>query len=199
MQTFKDFIDTQIGVNDEEWGLLESTIKINHYKKGEKINFKDDIWTDIIYINSGLIRSYIITDNGKDFTRQLYFNTNESHTANLFVIDLTSMLTQTPSSRGFEVLADSEVLVFSKENLYALYDAYKKWEHIGRKMAELAYMNMDTYYHGLLTKNAKERYLQLKKTMSGLMKDTPQYHIASYLGITPVSLSRIKKELKEVD
>jgi CRP-like cAMP-binding protein len=66
-------------------------------------------------------------------------------------------------------------------------------------MAELAYMNMDTYYHGLLTKNAKERYLHLKKTMSGLMKDTPQYHIASYLGITPVSLSRIKKELKEVD
>ena len=197
MQTFKEFIDKNIGVSDEEWGLLESSMKVKHYKKGEEITFNDDIWTDIIYINSGLIRSYIITDTGKDFTRQLYFNTNESHTANLFVIDFTSILTQTPSNRGFEVLADSEVFVFSKENIYALYDAYKKWEHIGRIMAELAYMNMDTYYYGLLTKNATERYLHLKKTMSGLIDKTPQYHIASYLGITPVSLSRIKKALKE--
>lgn len=197
MQTFKEFIDTNIGVSDEEWGLLETSIRTNHYKKGEIISFKDDIWTDIIYINSGLIRSYIINENGKDFTRQLYFNTNESHTANLFVIDLTSMLTQTPSNRGFEVLADSEVFVFSKENLYGLYEAYKKWEHIGRIMAELAYMNMDQYYYNLLTKNATERYLHLKKIMSGLIEKTPQYHIASYLGITPVSLSRIKKELKE--
>jgi len=199
MQTLREFVDTKIGVNDEEWGLLKPSIKTKHYKKGEKINFKDNIWTDIIYINSGLIRSYIITDTGKDFTRQLYFNTDESHTTNLFVIDLTSMLTQSPSNRGFEVLADSEVLVFSKENLHSLYNGYKKWEHIGRIMAELAYINMDSYYYNLLTKNAKERYEHLKKTMSGLIKNTPQYHIASYLGITPVSLSRIKKELKEKD
>ncbi len=198
MQTFREFVDTKIGISDEEWGLLEASMKINHYKKGEIISFKDNIWTDIIYINSGLIRSYIINDNGKDFTRQLYFNTNESHTANLFVIDYSSMLTQTPSNRGFEVLVDSEVFVFSRENIYTLYDAYKKWEHIGRVMAELAYVNMDSYYYGLLTRNAKERYLHLKKTMSGLIKDTPQYHIATYLGITPVSLSRIKKELKEI-
>ncbi len=198
MQTFREFIDTKIGISDEEWGLLESSMKINHYKKGEMISLKDDIWTDIIYINSGLIRSYIINDNGKDFTRQLYFNTNESDTANLFVIDYTSMLTQTPSNRGFEVLADSEVFVFSRENIYTLYDSYKKWEHIGRIMAESAYINMDTYYYGLLTRNAKERYVYLKKTMSGLIDDTPQYHIATYLGITPVSLSRIKKELNEI-
>jgi len=198
MQTFREFVDTKIGISDEEWGLLESSMKINHYKKGEMISFKDNIWTDIIYINSGLIRSYIINDKGKDFTRQLYFNTNESDTANLFVIDYTSMLTQTPSNRGFEVLADSEVFVFSRENIYTLYDSYKKWEHIGRIMAELAYINMDKYYYGLLTRNAKERYVYLQKTMSGLMKHTAQYHIATYLGITPVSLSRIKKELKEI-
>ena len=198
MQTFREFVDTKIGISDEEWELLESSMKINHYKKGEIISFKDNIWTDIIYINSGLIRSYIINDKGKDFTRQLYFNTNESDTANLFVIDYTSMLTQTPSHRGFEVLADSEVFVFSRENIYTLYDSYKKWEHIGRIMAELAYINMDTYYYGLLTRNAKERYIHLKKTMSGLINDTPQYHIATYLGITPVSLSRIKKELNEI-
>jgi len=65
MQSFKKFIDTNIGVSDEEWGLLEKTIRTNHYKKGEIISFKDDIWTDVIYINSGLIRSYIINGERK--------------------------------------------------------------------------------------------------------------------------------------
>jgi CRP-like cAMP-binding protein len=196
MLSFRDFIDTKIGISSEEWRRLEESIWVKHYKKGEMISFKDNIWSDIIFINSGMIRSYIINDSGKDFTRQFYFNTNESRTANLFVVDLSSMLTQTPSRRGFEVLSESEVLVFSREKLYALYNTYKKWEHIGRKMAELAYMDMDSFYHTLLTKTPKERYLHLEQTMAGLMRLVPQYHIATYLGVTPVTLSRIKKELR---
>ncbi len=196
MIAFKTFICSRIGISDEMWRLLEENIETVHFKKGDRIMFKDDIWTDIMYINSGLIRSYIINDKGKDFTRQFYFNTSESRTANLFVLDLTSMLTQTPSNRGFEVLAESEVLRFSREKLFSLYEKYKTWEHIGRLMAEFAYIDMDTFYYALLTKTPKERYLELQTSMSGLMSQVKQYHIASYLGITPVTLSRIKRELK---
>jgi CRP-like cAMP-binding protein len=101
-----------------------------------------------------------------------------------------------PSNRGFEVLTDCEVTIFSKKTLDELYQKYKKWEFIGRKMAEFAYIDMDLFYYNLLTKTPKKRYLYLKKTMSNLLEDVSQYHIASYLGITPVSLSRIKKSLK---
>jgi len=139
MIAFKTFICSKTGISDEMWNLLEEGIETRCFKKGERIIFKDDIWTEVMYINSGLIRSYIINDNGKDFTRQFYFNTSESRTANLFV---------------------------------------------------------HTFYHALLTQTPKERYLELQKSMSGLMTQVRQYHVASYLGITPVTLSRIKRELK---
>ena len=199
MLTFKNFIAYNIGVTDDEWRLLEKKLEIRKYKKGEMISFRDDVWTDVMYINYGMVRSYIINDEGKDFTRQFYFNSSESRTANLFVIDLSSFTTQQPSNRSFEVLTDCEVIVFSRETLYGLYEKYKKWEFIGRKMAELAYIDMDLFYYNLLTKTPKERYIYLKKTMSNLLDDVPQYHIASYLGITPVSLSRIKKSLESQD
>ena len=195
MLPFKKFIDNNIGVSNKEWSLLEKELIIRTYKKGENICFKNDIWTDVMYINYGMVRSYIINDEGKDFTRQFYFNTTESRTANLFVLDLNSFTTQLPSNRLFEVLTDCEVIVFSRKTLYELYEKYKKWELIGRKMAEFAYIDMDLFYYNLLTKTPKERYIYLQKTMSNLLDDVPQYHIASYLGITPVSLSRIKKSL----
>jgi len=199
MQSFETFISKNIGVSQEEWAQLETTLQTKTYKKGEMISFKDDIWTSAMYINSGMIRSYIINDHGKDFTRQFYFNTKESRTANLFVIDLSSFTTQFPSNRSFEVLTDSEVVIFSRKNLYALYEKYKKWEFVGRKMAEFAYIDMDLFYHNLLTKTPSERYVYLQQNMSELLEDVPQYHIASYLGITPVSLSRIKKTLNETN
>jgi len=199
MQSFKTFISENIGVSQEEWKQLERTLKTKTYKKGEMISFKDDIWTSAMYINSGMVRSYIINDHGKDFTRQFYFNSKESRTANLFVIDLSSFTTQLPSNRSFEVLIDSEVVIFSRKNLYSLYEKSKKWEFVGRKMAEFAYIDMDLFYYNLLTKTPTEQYINLQKTMSGLLKDVPQYHIASYLGITPVSLSRINKTLHDVE
>ena len=195
MQKVKDFIFKNIGISSEEWKLLEKFMKIKHYKKGDLITFKNDIWTDVLFINSGLIRSYIINNKGKDFTRQFYFNTKESSIANLFAIDFTSVLINTPSNRGFEVLADSEVVHIPKKELFHLYDDYKAWEHIGRKVAEFAYIDMEAYYNSLLTITPKDRYINLEQTMSELLNITPQYHIATFLGITPVSLSRIKKEV----
>jgi len=199
LQTLREYINSLVSVKDKEWEVFNKILRSHHYKKGDIINFKDDIWTDAMYINSGIIRSYIINSEGRDFTRQLYFNTSESHIGNLFVIDLTSFITQVSSYRGFEVLEESEVVIFSRKDLYALYDTSKKWERIGRHLNEQAYLDMDRYYYSLLTKTTKERYLYLTKTMAGLIEKVPQYHIASLLGVTPVTLSRIKKEIANTE
>ncbi len=196
MQSFQHFINTHFGLTHNEWSLLEDHLSYRTYKAGDEITFPDQIWTEIMFINSGIVRSYIINDQGKDFTRQFYFNTNESMVANLFLLDLTSMTTQLPSRRGFEVLQACEVTVFSRKALYSLYENYKKWEFIGRRMAELAYIDMESFYYDLLTKTPKERYVKLQTHMSKLLCQVPQYHIASYLGVTPVTLSRIRRDLK---
>jgi len=196
MQTLRDFIEKQVDISDETWELLNASIQVHHYKKGDIIYFKDNIWTDFIYINSGMIRSYIINEEGKDFTRQFHFNTKESNIGNVFATDLSSLLKQTPSHRGFEALEDSEVLIFSKENLNKLFKSSMKWGEIGRIVTEMSYISIDTYYLNLLTKSTKDRYSLLRKDMRELIENVPQYHVATYLGVTPVTLSRIKKELE---
>jgi len=195
MQTLKTFLEHHIGIDEKEWFLLEKQLYLKSYKKGEFISLPDDIWTDVLYINKGIIRSYIINQQGKDFTRQFYFNTDESNVSNLFVLDLTSLIKQIPSNRGFEALTDTELICFSRSDLYHLYDTYEKWSYIGRKMAELAYIDMDNLYYSILTQTPKERYLELQRSMSTLLNQIPQYYIASYLGISPVSLSRIRQKL----
>jgi len=197
LKKFKEYIHTLISINDNEWLVLNDILRVRHYKKGDIITHKDNIWTETMYIHSGIIRSYIINKEGKDFTRQLYFNTEESHIGNLFVVDFTSFLTRSPSYRSFEVLEDSEVVTFSRKDIYTLYDTSKTWGKLGRYVAEQAYLDIEKYNYNLLTKTTKERYLYLTKIMAGLIEKVPHYYIASLLGITPVTLSRIKREIIE--
>ena len=197
MTNLRDVISQYVELTDEEWKLWEDIITVKYYKKGEQISFKDDIWTDFIFLKSGLIRSYIINNEGKEYTRQFYFNTDESQLQHFFAIDYTSLLQQSPSCRGFEVLEDSEVLIYDIKRFYLLCDKYKIFEKIGRLVAEAAYFVMDRNYTRLFTQSTIERYEYILTHMPNFVKRVPQYHIASYLGITPISLSRIKTQLEK--
>jgi len=150
-----------------------------------------------MYLNFGLIRSFITNNEGKEFTRQFYFNSNEANIGNLFVTDLRKLLTQKPSSQVFEVLEDCELEVFSHDDITSLYHQNHMWEKLGRIFIQLAYIQMDEYYCTLLTHTPKEHYIKLKKYMPNLCKRLPQYHIASFLGVSPVTLSRIKQTCNE--
>ena len=163
MQTLREYVHNHVNIDDAEWEMLNISIKVHHYKKGDVIDFKDNIWTDFIYINSGMFRSYIINEDGKDFTRQFHFNTKESLIGNLFATDLSSLLKQTPSLRGFEALEDTEVLIFSKQHLNALFNTSQKWNQIGRVITEQSYISMDTYYFSLLTQKYKRPLLTFTK------------------------------------
>lgn len=194
--TLQKFITEKVGLDEEDWQLLEPHLQQRILKKGQSIRFENEIWNEAMFIDEGIIRSYIINDEGKEFTRQFYFNSPESSVANLFVLDLTSLTLQTPSIRGFEVLEESILTVVPGNVLYHLYETNKNWERLGRKMAELAYIDMERFYHEILTLTPSERYRRLQKNMQTLLSRVSQYHIATYLGITPISLSRIRKKLK---
>ena len=195
MQTIKSFLQKYAKLNSEQLNEVDFIMTTRYYKKNEIISFPDDIWTEYIFINRGIIRSYIINDEGKDFTKQFCFNTSQSKIGNLFAIDFESLLTGTPSYCGFEVLEDSEVTVFSKKNRDRLVNEAKAWQNLSNTMSNLAYLNTNEFADALLTKNVKQRYIELREDMSTIIDKIPQYHIATFLGITPVSLSRIRKEL----
>lgn len=190
---FREFVSQYVSFNQVEWALLESKLKASQHGKGEIIHHAGDVCKQLMFINSGIVRAYVVDEGGNDHTWSIFFNDENSEMTNVYVIDYDSFVTQQVSRLTFEVLEDCELLALSYTDLQFLYKYSKKAERLGRLMAELAY----SYTHNLiidrLTKTATERYNDFKQRTPYLLDKVPQYHIATLLGITPQSLSRIKK------
>jgi len=98
-----------------------------------------------------------------------------------------------PSRLTFEALTDVEVLSISYNDLQGLYKTSVFWQNAGRMLAEQAYYFNHHRVLSLLAEPAEDRYLRLQRESPYLFEKVPQYLIASYLGMTPQSLSRIRK------
>ena len=196
MLELKTFVERYVAFDDTEWATLKNRLETVQYKKGEMIHGTHDIWQELYYIKSGLIRSYIISDTGKEATRQLHFNNTHASILNLFVVDYASLSHQTPSLIGFEVLQDCELIKVSRETIDMIHHRSHKWERLSRMFLESAYMKSTEFYQQIITRSAKENYKDLRENMSHMIELVPQYHLATYIGITPVTLSRIKQELE---
>jgi CRP-like cAMP-binding protein len=193
---YKSFIQKYLNLNFLEWKLIESRLRIKNFQQGETILHQGDICRNLYFINSGLARGYIIDENGKDFTWSIYFNDTNAHMTNLFVTDYESFLNQKASLIHIEALEDCEVVVTTFSDIQFIYNNLKKGERFGRLMAEEAYKYLHHQIINREIKSAKERFEEFLKQTPHLLDKVPQYHIATFLGITPQHLSRLKKEYK---
>jgi len=191
---YKKFMNQYISFNYIEWSILKSKLQILHYKKGDIIHHIGDISDKLMFINSGLARAYIIDENGKDYTWSIFFNDKNSHMTNLFLVDYESFINQTPSKLTIDAIEDCEVIVINYKDLEFLYNNTKRGDRFGRLMAEEAYSYLHTRVIERESKSAKERFKEFIKKTPHLLDKVPQYHIATFLGITPQHLSRLKKE-----
>jgi len=194
---YRDFIERYVSLNFLEWSIIKSKLKIIHYKKGDILHNIGDVPSNLMFIHSGLARSYLITENGKDLTWVLHFNDRNSHIVNLFVVDYDAFIHQKESRLEIEALEDCEVISTNFEDIEYIYKHTKKGDSFGRYMAQEAYSFLHNLMISKQTKSAKERFDEFMKTTPYLLDKVPQYHTATYLGITPQHLSRLKKEFQD--
>jgi len=194
-EQYKKFIYQHVPFNSTEWELLKTLSRVEYFKKGEIIHHSGRVFDKIYFINNGLIRAYLIDAEAKDFTWNLFFNDKNSEMTNVYVVDFESFVNKSESKITFEVLEDCQLISTTYDNLSLFYDKSKTSERFGRIMAELAYSSVHNSVINKFTKTAQERYEDLIKNSPYLLEKVPQYHIASFLGITPQSLSRIKNSL----
>lgn len=192
---YKKFIDQHVNINAVEWALFKSKLKLDYYKKGEIIHTAGSVCNRLMFINHGIVRAYVIDPNGKDYTWSICFNDKNSKMTNVYVVDYDSFINKTSSQISFEVLQDCELLSVSYDDTQFLYNYSKKGERFGRLMAELAYSHVHRLFIDRSIKTAKERFEDFVEQTPYLLDKVPQYHIATYLGIAPQSLSRLKKEM----
>lgn len=140
------------------------------------------------FIKSGIIRAYTVNEKGKEFTKSLFSEFQ-------FAGPLSALIQNRTSNLVYETLTECEVIEGDYKKVRALYDEHLDLMLFGHKMLELYYIGLENKVVELATKTAKERYVNLKKRFENLENLIPQYQIASILGITPIQLSRIRKDL----
>jgi CRP-like cAMP-binding protein len=136
---------------------------------------------------SGLCRYLFIDENGKESTKHFC-------TENNLIISYSASLLQEESKFYIEALEDSEILAASYKSFNQLIESHPCWDRIARRLIEKAYIIMEKRGYQLLMEDAETRYNQFVKEYPNLIGRVKHYHIASYLGISPVSLSRIRKK-----
>lgn len=141
----------------------------------------------LYFVQSGIVRAYRVID-GEDYT-YFFFSDHD------FAVDFQSFLTDTISSLFFETLTDTSLVVFSKRDIYQLYERFPRFEKLGRAMAENAYLSAAERLKQYQTDSLKVRYSKLISKNPSFVQAVPQHYIASYLGVKPQSLSRIRAEI----
>ena len=195
MNPFVNFILHFVSLPDSDSNLLENELTYKKYKTGEKIIQEGSICKNILFIVSGKARSFFINQEGQDLTWNFHFNDNEAKFENYFLVDYNSFLLQTPTFLSFQAIEDIEVVILSYDSIKKLTSNSHILEKVASKMSETAYLNVHKRAFTLLTMNAKERYLQILKEEPYLLNKFQHYLIASYIGVAPQSLSRLRKEI----
>lgn len=194
MRYLKKLISKYIDVKEEEWQDLTKRFKKVFVKKGDIISNAGDIFSDFYFIKSGLACSYFTDLNGKDFTWQIYFRGKSKYGLNHFMDDSVSYYEKEASMLTFEALEDSVFYVISLEQMDIFLDnADKRWEHLARIWLHDTYFT-STYKRvlSLMSENVEDRYERLLEEYPDIFKRVKSYHIATFLGIAPQTLSTLK-------
>ena len=165
-----------------------SILKYQHVDSGEHFVKIDSISNKLAFIANGLFRVYYISDDGNE--KILVFR-GEGYMLSAF----SAFLENRKTWFGIQALAPSDLI-------YITFDDYKKqiqndsfWQIVNARYIELLFVEKERRERELLSDNAETRYKHFLKRYPGLENRIKQYHIASYLGITPVALSRIRKKI----
>ncbi|GAA4919187.1 Crp/Fnr family transcriptional regulator [Mucilaginibacter defluvii] len=181
------FIKQIVQPNAEEWAAFADIIKFKKLKKKELLLQEGQTCNFIAFINSGVIREYSF-QNGKETTVDFV-------SENQFITDYQSFIMQTPTMQYLEALTDAELLILRKDGINSLFDRYKIWERFGRLIIERVFCGVEAKRKKIIATTHEEQYRDFAAAYPQIVQQVPQYYIASYLGVTPEHLSRIRKKV----
>jgi CRP/FNR family transcriptional regulator, anaerobic regulatory protein len=188
-QKIKEYVSRFVTYTESEWQpFLEALVK-REVIKGNYLMEEGQVCDYVAFINKGLFRTYSMV-KGEEVTSNFSFDGN-------FFTDFPSFVTRQPTLENHQALEDSEVWTLSYEKMQAIYKSTPVWEKFGRLIAEYVLVRIAERNRSMLFLSAEELYLDLMKTRPKVIANIPQHYIASYLGIQPESLSRIRKRLSQ--
>jgi CRP-like cAMP-binding protein len=173
-------------ISDDQMKVLGSTLSKASYKKNEYFVKAGDTQNHAAFILHGLVRVFYISYKGTEYTKNFGMS-------NQFMAPFNSILRGKPSNLYIQALEDSEVLLFDYNEWVQAAKFDLSLQIVLRKITEGAFLQKEKRESDLLFYDAEMRYINFKKEFPELIEQVKQHHIASFLGMSPETLSRIKK------
>ena len=174
-------------IPETEWEALENVSTIKTVPKNTKTLQIGEMATDIGMIITGSVRFYYQDEEGKEFNHAFMFE------GSLFS-GYPSLVTKKPSRFCIETMEETTYLCIPWHEFEKFYDRHPSWDRLGRKVLEWNYLNKMEREALLLVGNAYSKYQRALELYPQLKERIPQYHLASFIGITPSALNRILKK-----
>jgi CRP-like cAMP-binding protein len=185
----RKFAQQLMEFSETEWRAHRDLLTRRFLKKGEFLSQAGEISNYVSFINRGSLRVYMEISE-QEISKHFFFDHE-------YASDYASFLTRTPGLLNIKALEDTELMELSYENVQMLYERYPIWQKYGRLIAEKLYIQVANRTQELLLRTPEEMYIRLIEAQSPIIARIPQHYIASYLGIQPESLSRIRKRIME--
>jgi CRP-like cAMP-binding protein len=170
----------------EESQLLKNMISYRKLKKGAFLISENQICTEIVFVKLGILRSFFTNSKEEEITNCFTFE-------NEFMTAFSSFITQTPTDENIQAITDCELEVIDKIAVEKLFNSSFRWANIGRKIAENEVVNLHNRIASFQKKSSIERYESLFENHQKYIQYIPQVYLASYLGVSPRHLSRIRQ------
>ncbi|AOR27408.1 transcriptional regulator, Crp/Fnr family [Formosa sp. Hel1_33_131] len=167
--------------------VFSESFIVKHYNKGEYLLKADDLCDYVGFVDKGFFTFFYLIE-GVQHIRGFFF-------PNEFISNYSCFLLENKSKFNIQALEDSSVTLIHRDALFRSYKKLPKVQELSRNIVENLYIEVSEKYESFFLKTAEERYLELINSRPTIIQRIPQYMIASYLGITPEGLSRIRKRL----
>ncbi|QEC52554.1 CRP-like cAMP-binding protein [Anseongella ginsenosidimutans] len=185
---FKIYLNDKAGLTDDELRQLPYIPASKRFKKGQSLIGEGQVCKDIFFVEKGLIRQFTIDEQGKEHI--IHFAPES-----WIVSDRSSSYFNQAGEYFVDAIEDSEVIVMDEKFINAASEISKTYRENNHRALHNHVRNLQKRINLLLSATAEKRYLEFLKVYPNLSLRVPQWMIASYLGITPESLSRVRRAL----
>jgi CRP-like cAMP-binding protein len=181
-------VEKRVGLTKKEWSLWDRFFVPRSVRKRQFLFQAGEVCSLFAFVNSGCLRQYSTDARGEEHVIQFAIR-------DWWIGDIQSFLTGEPAAYSIDALEDSEVLLIDKTSREKLLETAPRADRFFRLLMESHFVAINRRIDAHLRSSAEERYLAFQKTYPALVEEIPLHQVASYLGITPQSLSRIRKDL----
>lgn len=188
MNEFQKYLKFYFEVDDKDLEIISSEFDLIKLRKNEFFIVENQSADLLGFVQSGFLREFTIHENGKEITKWI-------STKGFFVADIMSFYFHTPARWNIQALSDSEIFVINREKLQNLSNKIENWETLEKLFIAKCFGYLEQRIVDQISLNAEQRYEKFYHSNKELFNQVPLIYLASMLGMTPETLSRIRNSI----